>query len=198
MSQYYDPVTDYELYDSLILAGVQSPGVCKVSMTSRDLGWSNASAPGSDGAESTLTGAKLAEFEVEFLLWQGDSEVSHFMLWPGFRAVLQTPVSKGDPKALDIFHPQLTELGITSVVVQSWTEPTPNGDGSATAKVKFIEYSAGTKDRPGNGKMNGSKATTPGGGGKKPGEIQGITEEEDKNKALREELEALNEEYSSL
>lgn len=190
-----NPTTDFELFDAFWLAGAQSPGVARFSFPETVTGWENQAGKGEDGGETVLNGRKLSEFEATITLWVGDYEVSHFDLWEQWKPILLTPVAKGSPKALDIYHPQLEPLGITSVVVKAWTEPQPNGDGTSTVKIKFLQYSP-AKKRSGSGKMNGSAGNKQPVPGATPGGAP--TAPPDPNKALKDELDRRLEEYDSL
>ncbi len=196
-----NPTDDYELYDSFLLAGEPSPGICRFGAPKAVTGWNNAAGKGDDGGETTLNGAVLSEFTCTITLWNGDYELSHFILWEAWKPILMTPVAKGAERALDIYHPQLADLGITSVVVKSWTNPEPNPDGTSTVTIEFLQYSP-AKPRPNSsGKMQGSAANpqqTPS-GGKKPGQIHNNGgAAADPNAKLREELERKQAEYDAL
>lgn len=142
-----DPVTNPKQYDKLIVDGAQSPGICKLSSPTREYGWDQQKAQGNDGAAAILNGSGLAEFEAEIYLWLDPDGTDHFARWEKFRPVLQRPVKQGDKKALDIYHPQLAELGIRMVVVKSISAPQPDGKGGATVKIKFLEYAPKKKLR---------------------------------------------------
>lgn len=154
-----DPVSNPTAYDSFWLAGQKSPGVCRMGEPQRDEGWSIAQAKGSDGAEITHDGAKLLVFSVEIYLWR-DANRDCFAEWTDFRPVLLPPTKDGPGQlALDIYHPVLDGIGVTSVVVSKRTEPIPDGKGGATVKLEFTEYRP-SKKRTGSGKPKGSKANT--------------------------------------
>jgi uncharacterized membrane protein YgcG len=114
--------------------------------------------------------------------------------------VLLTPIKAGNPMALDIFHPQLDGLGISSVVVKQRSNPQPDGKGGATVKLKFLQYSP-PKKKPGNGKPKGSKSGgtsgggADGGGGKNGGPTdQGKPKKPDPNQKLKDEVDDLTDE----
>jgi hypothetical protein len=148
-----NPVDHHELYDVFVLAGQESPGVCKLGMPTRDYGWEKSEPAGSDGGEVSNKGKKLMEFEVELYLWKDPAtNVDHFARWESWKQILLTPVAKSAPKALDCYHPQLDGLGITSVVAKAWNEPQPDGKGGGIVKIKFLEYAPAKPKPKGSGK----------------------------------------------
>ncbi len=171
-----NPIDNPKSYDSFLLGGVPSPGVARFSFPERPYGWDQQAGKGSDGATVVLNSTKLVEFDVELYLWR-DHLVDHFTRWDSWKKVLLLPVADGSEKALDIYHPQLEEIGVRSVVVKSWAPPQPDGKGGATAKVKFLEYRP-VKKKLGSGKPDGSSAN----GGKKK------DPNADTNRAAKEEL----------
>ena len=136
MSLGVNPIDHPDLYDSIILAGRVSPGRARVSMPMRTEGWEKQKAKGADGAEAVNNGADLIEFDVELYLWR-DERVDHFEAWEDWSPVLLTPVKAGNPMALDIYHPQLDGLGISSVVVKQRSNPQPDGKGGATVADRW-------------------------------------------------------------
>jgi hypothetical protein len=136
-----DPVSNPSAYDKIILAGKESPGRAKLNFPTRDEGWEKQESKGEEGGETVPNGPKLIDFEVELYLWKERMRgIDHFARWEAWKPLLLKPVAKGARRALDIYHPQLDGLGITSVVVGTWTEPQPDGKGGGTVKLKFIQY----------------------------------------------------------
>ena len=134
-----NPVANPEAYDVIILAGQRSPGVCKIGRPKREEGWDEQKPKGTDGAETVPTGRPLAKFGVEFKVWIED-DVDGFAEWETFAKLCTLPVKKGAEKALDIYHPQLAAIGVSSVVVKAWSAPEPDGKGGGVAFVDFLEY----------------------------------------------------------
>lgn len=183
-----NPVDTPELYDVLFLAGVETPGLCKLSMPELDEGWEKQESKGSSGGETVHNGAKLVEFEAEIYLWKEFGGFDWFAEWESFKPILQTPIQKNASKALDIYHPQLEGLGIGSVVVKSRTEPQPDGKGGATVKIKFLQYA------PPKPKAAGKPKGSAGAGGGAGGGSEGA--KPDPNQDLKDEIEAKTEELS--
>lgn len=185
-----NPVDHPELYDVIVLAGIQSPGVATVPPVARDQGWEAQQPKGSDGGETIHNGEKLLEFDVDFFLWKEDG-VDHYAAWEEFEKLFKKPIAKKDAKALDIYHPQLDGLGIKSVVVRSFTKPKPDGKGGATVKVKFLEYKPPKPKAA--GKPKGSAANAGKGADGTPG-----NKPPDPNQAKKDTVAALTAENDSL
>lgn len=161
-----NPVDNPGLYDQIILAGKPSPGRCKITgLPTRDEGWEKQETKGQDGGETVHNGRKLVEFEVELYLWKERAKkIDHFAGWEEWKKILEAPVKKNAPKALDVYHPQLDGLGVTSVVANTWTEPVPDGKGGATVKIKFLQYSPSkpkASAKPGGSKSKDDKGPDP-------------------------------------
>lgn len=188
-----NPVDNPKAYDFFVLAGRRSPGRCTFSFPTRDEGWELQQAKGKGGGETVHNGAPLIEFDVELFLWKEDyiiGGVDHFAEWETFRTLFQLPIAESASKALDIYHPQLDGLGVTSVVVRTWTQPQPDGAGGATVKIKLAQYSP--PKRKAAGKPGGSKA----GGGTGSG-APGAGGTADPNAELKAQVKALTEEFKA-
>ncbi len=143
-----DPFNDEDLFDSVELGGIRSPGqVVSISGHDRELDWDIKVGAGTSGATTTLKAEKPAEITVTFFL-ADDADRS---AWPAFRGLLfSTVVSKpavtvaGRPataaRALDIYHPDLAANGIQSVVLKSFGGVVHDGKGGQTIAVKLLEY----------------------------------------------------------
>lgn len=152
-----NPIDTPELYDVITLAGRPSPGRARLNIAKRDYGWDEQKAKGNDGAETVKNGASLVKFTVELFLWR-DAKRDCFAEWESWKAVLDTPVDPKSPKALDIYHPELDELGVRSAVVKARGPAHPDGAGGCTVSIDFLEY-APAKKAPG-GKPGGSRSST--------------------------------------
>jgi hypothetical protein len=133
-----NPLDDADLYDYIVLAGQRSPGLCDVSGASAPREWDIRKGYGLSGATVVYTGDGLAKFTVRLFFW----ETSHFDEWERFRVLVKKPPRGVRPKAQDIAHPFLEELGITSAVVEDelqWTQPEP---GLFAKDIKFLQYRA--------------------------------------------------------
>ena len=134
----FNPITDADLYDFITLSGQRSPGICDVSGASAPREWDIRKGYGLSGAIVVYTGDGLAKFTVRLLLW----EPAQFDEWEAWRPLIRKPPRGVRPKAQDIFHPYLEELGIGSAVVEDelqWTQPEA---GLFVKDIKFIQFRA--------------------------------------------------------
>lgn len=166
-----DPINDPELFDSLELGGVRSPGVVKISGHDFVVEWDVKEASGQAGATTTLKGIKLGRFTATFFLADGEDIAA----WPAFAEVIESTVLPR-PHALEVYHPDLSVQGIDACVLESFGGAVHDGGGGQTITVKFIEYSP---PKPKGGSPNGA------------------TKKGDPNKAALDELEALTKTYTN-
>lgn len=137
-----NPFDDEDLYGSIILAGVASPGRVTLSGHDRVVKWDVKSGPQLAGATTTLKEIPPIEFSASFYLVRDVAQgVNDFEAWDAFGDLIETTVSGKTPKALDIYHPDLADNGIKSVVKSSIGGMVHDGKGGATVVVKFQEYS---------------------------------------------------------
>lgn len=151
-----NPVEDEELYRSIVLGGVRSPGQVTITGHDRVTDWDVKAAQGQAGASTTLKGEKPAEVTCTFYLVKDVAlGIDDFAEWPAFLALINSTVKGSTPKALDVYHPDLAANGITSFVKASVGGVTHDGKGGQTIVVKFIEYKPPKKV---GGSPSGSKA----------------------------------------
>lgn len=147
-----NPLATPDLYDYIVLAGKKSPGLCDVSGASTPRDWDVRKGYGLSGATVVYTGDGLAKFTVRLLLW----EEAQFDAWDVWRALVKKTPAGTKPKAQDISHPFLAELGITSAVVEDelqWVQVEP---GLFAKDIKFLQFRG--KPAASLGKPTGSAA----------------------------------------
>src|SRR5262245_14480099 len=98
-----NPLDHEEVYDSIVLAGVRSPGRVTLSGHDRKIGWDIKKGPGTSGASMTRTSEDPVEFTASFYL----STREDFDAWPAFDGLIRSTTSGTKPKALDVYHPDL-------------------------------------------------------------------------------------------
>lgn len=143
-----NPVDVEELYNSVYLAGVRSPGVVTLSGHDRKVTWDVKSGPGLSGATTTLKEIPPIEFTATFYLVKDDSQaIDQFVEWESFLRVIESTISGAKPKAVDIYHPDLAAQTppIASVCKGSVSGVVHDGKGGQTIAVKFQEYRAPKK-----------------------------------------------------
>lgn len=173
-----DPVDDEEIFDHIKLAGVLSPGVVTISGHDRKVDWDNKQAKGQKRATSELKGIPLVEFTCDFYLADQEERAE----WPAFLDLINSTVAGPTPKALDIYHPDLAEQDIKSVVKVKTVGTKHDGKGGVNKVVIFQEYGPPT---PKGGSPSGSSSS------------KRETDKTDPNAAAKAELAALTAQYQN-
>ena len=156
-SDVLDPITYPEHWDKVEIAGSECPGICVISGFDRDQGWDIKKGKGTKGATLTLNEFPPAEGKIVFSLWHPN----HFIEWVEFRKlfVYDPPKTKGSP--VDIYHPALADLSITSVVCKKISPVVNKGKGLYEISIDLIEYLPPPPTpkvvTPSGSKTNGSK-----------------------------------------
>lgn len=175
-----NPLDHEEAYNHIILAGVRSPGIVrKITGHDRKVGWDIKKGPGQSGASMTRTSEEPVPFTVEIYL----ADREDFDAWPAFLALINSTVSGPTPKALDCYHPDLVEQGISSVVKDTSFGTEHDGLGGQIKRVRLIEY---RPPKAKGGSPSGSKA--------KPKKAD--PDPNDPNYAALQELKRLTDEYA--
>lgn len=131
-----DPVSFPQIWDSILIGGVQSPGMCKVHEFRRAHEFDVKKGKGAFGATITFVGRPPAKGDITFYLWAS----SHFVAWENFRLLLKYDPTKKAVQAIDIYHPSLADIDITSVVTESIGNIVHEGDQLYSITVSFLEY----------------------------------------------------------
>lgn len=135
--------------DYIVLAGERSPGVATISGAGSPRKWEKRASYAYGGAIVVYRGIDLAAFTVTLSF----TTEQHWQDWAAFRLLLHRPpqpnIGAGierispfgrRPSALDIWHPIVADLNITSVVVLDVLQPVQVADGEWSVDVKFQEY----------------------------------------------------------
>lgn len=131
-----NPIDFEEAYTSIILGGVKSPGVVTLTGHDRKVEWDVKNGNGQSGASTTLKSIPPVEFTATFYLADADD----IDAWPAFHGLINSTLSGRTPKALDIYHPDLVENEIVSVVKALVGGAVHDKKGGQTRVVKFQEY----------------------------------------------------------
>jgi hypothetical protein len=167
-----NPIDHEEAYDAVILGGKRSPGVVTITGHNHKVGWDIKTAKGQAGASMSRKSEEPVPFTCTFFLADREDRDA----WPAFLGLINSTISGPEPKALDIYHPDLVEQGITSVVKAETQGTKHDGKGGQIKVVQLIQYRPPKKS---GGSPKGSKA--------KP--------KNDPNAAAKAELERLLNEY---
>jgi hypothetical protein len=129
------PEATPEIYDVIKLGGVTSPGIVTLSGHDRVINWDIKVGKGQSGARMSLKDVPPCEFQASFYL----ATAEDYADWAAFKAAIDSTVA-ATPKALDIYHPDLAEQDIKSVVKGTIMGTVHDGKGGRTIAVKFVEY----------------------------------------------------------
>lgn len=146
-----NPVDNDDLYTSVVLGGVTSPGTVKISGHDREAKWDVKDGTGQTGATTTLKSRPPAVITCTFYL----ADQEDFDAWPAFQAACEETISGATPKAKDVYHPDLASQKITSVCLAKLGGAVHDGKGGQTRTVVFQEY---LPARKGGGTPSGSVA----------------------------------------
>lgn len=136
-----NPYENPELYKSIDLGGVMSPGTVQLSGHERPIKWKKNDATGQKGASMTLDGLPLGEFTATFTLVRDiPAGIDDFQAWDGFQKLIESTTSGKSPIALPVYHPDLARNGYKNVVNAGVGGMTEDDKGVGTVAVKFSEY----------------------------------------------------------
>ena len=139
--------------DYVILAGKRSPGIADVLGASAAFEFNVHQPPFATGARIVFKRRELAKFEVRLRLYSFE----HLRELEAWRPLIDTPPgARRAAQGLDIVHPLLNPLGITSCVVTSVGQLEPIDNGAWMLPIKFLEYRGLPKQSL--AKVEGSKA----------------------------------------
>lgn len=161
MATILNPLEHPEIWDRVIIGGVISPFMCEVSEWTRKNQWDEKVGKGSQGATLTYTGRPGARGSIKFKL----TEPEDFDAWLSYLPLFKYDPTRKAAQAIDIYHPSLAEIDITSVVCEEIGNVVHEGGQEYSRTVKFIEYfpppkksAVGTP----NGSIDKGNANTPG------------------------------------
>jgi len=153
------PFDNPELFSSIILAGVVSPGKVTLSGHDRTVKWDVKEAKELDGASMDIKSVPAVEFTATFDLVD-DPELDEFEQWDEFVEIIESTVGGKKVQAVDIYHPYLAAQRppITSVVKATVGGIVDDEKGGRRIAVKFQEY---RPPKPKKGSPTGSKTSKP-------------------------------------
>lgn len=137
-----NPIDNPDLYESLQVDGVRSPGQVTLTDHDRNQKVDVKDADGHGGASVTHKGEQLTQFQASFYLVKDPVlGADDFADWDVFSAKLRGSLpNTGKPKVLILYHPDLLANGITVATVVGISGMKHDGKGGATVVVKFVEH----------------------------------------------------------
>jgi len=121
--------------DKLKLKGVLSPGLCEIVGASSGRKWDELAGYAMSGALLVYRGIKLSHFTVKLKLLTDQDWVD----WAAFRPLVMRPPIGPVARTLDIYHPQLDEVGIHHCVIEEVHQPVQDEDGVWIIEIACIE-----------------------------------------------------------
>jgi len=155
-----DPINNPEAWDTLRVGQTISPGVAEIGDIKTKNEWDVKKGKGVYGSTLTFVGRPPSHFSVTFKLWTAD----HFVKWDLFRPLFKYDPAKKAIQAIDVYHPALADIELTSVVCEGVGAVHHEGGGLYTIVVDFIEFFPAQKtsavgtpggSTPGKGLNNG-------------------------------------------
>lgn len=161
-SDLLDPITNPNDWDVVIVNGMASPGVAKISGFKRSFGWDVKKGKGAKGSTVTLNEYPPAEGTIELTLW----EPEHFEEWREFRDIWNYDPTKKPISAVDIFHPVLADISVDRVVCKEIGQIEAQGQGLFKVTISLIEYNPPPKkaatSTPTSSQSNANSKKAPG------------------------------------
>ena len=133
-----DPFLYPEVWDYVVVAGVASPGVCKVSKAKRVYEWDKKKGKGALGETSTFVQKPAVAFTLTFQFWTS----AQIAAWDSFMLLLEYDPTKEAVQAVEILAAALARLGVAAVVTDSIGEMEHLGKGLFQVEVDVHEYAA--------------------------------------------------------
>ncbi|WP_437567909.1 hypothetical protein [Sorangium sp. So ce542] len=133
-----NPLREPDPWTVVVLASRRTPGLAEVVGAGSPRDWDERKGYGISGAFLVYTGDGLAKFSVKVYLW----EDAHFEEWESFKLIVDKPARGVRPKALDIYHPALDDLGSArslSRIGPSSSRTTKPGCGSRRSSSSSFE-----------------------------------------------------------
>lgn len=159
-----DPIANAQAWDVISLAGSVTPGWADVTQFIREHKLDKKMGKGTDGATTTYVGKPPAGSPIKFYLWTSE----HFQTWDRIIPALKYDPAKGKGLVpVDIFHPALADIDVTSVVAEKLGSYVHEGNQLYSREIYFSEYHPPPKASAVS-TASGSKGTGSGGAGGNP------------------------------
>lgn len=122
--------------DYVLLAGERSPGVADVTGADSVRELQERRGYGLGGAFVVYKGIKLIKPKITLKLFTPE----HWEAWHEWKRIVERPPTGRRARAVDIWHPILEDQGVTSVLIESVSQPTQTADGEWSIVIACTEY----------------------------------------------------------
>jgi hypothetical protein len=131
-------------WDTLILKGAAMPGLAQVDVE-QDLKLDSKRSAGKSGATPTFHGRDPAKFTIQIVIWTksqlDDLQQRLLEIWP-------PDIEKKAPSSFDMYHPNLSLLGIKGGIIRKITGLKPGPvSGARTMTLTCEEYRKGSNKK---------------------------------------------------
>ena len=130
------PLSNPQSWDVIQVGQQTSPGLCTLSGFKRANEWDVKKGKGTIGGTVTYVARPPAKGTITFQLWTEQ----HFTQWLAFLPLLKYDPTKKAVQAIDLYHPTLTMIDMTSFVTENVGAIEHAGNGLYTVVVDFLEY----------------------------------------------------------
>jgi len=113
-----NPIDNPGLYDHVVLASKEAPGLAEVVGAGTPRGWDERKGLGLSGATLAQVGDGLPKFTVNVYLWLS----AHFAAWDVWKPLIARGARGSRYSPMDIYYPDLAELGISRCVILDWKQ----------------------------------------------------------------------------
>lgn len=131
-----NPIDNAQAWDTVSIGQQVSPGLCKLSGFKRGHEFDVKKGKGTIGATVTFVGRPPAKGTITFQLWTP----AHFTQWDAFRPLLKYDPTKKAVQAIDVYHPSLADIEMTSFVVEGIGAIEHAGNQLYTCTIDLLEY----------------------------------------------------------
>lgn len=138
--------------DKVLIGGRRTPGLAEIVGASSPRKWEESAGPGWSGGILLFRGIALSHFSVRCTLYTSEDWAD----WHKFRPLVMRPPIGRMPRALDIAHAVLADLGIFACQIEDVRAPEQVDHGVWMIELMLIEY---RKLKAGTGTIDGAEAT---------------------------------------
>lgn len=124
--------------DHILVMGKASPGLATLEGAGDKRRYDERRGYGLSGAFIVYRGQLLARWIVHIRLYTPED----WDAWAAWRPLLSAVPTTRRGKALDVWHPHLEELGVSSGVVEEISQPAQTADGEWTISIRMLQFRA--------------------------------------------------------